>query len=59
MILKEKNLQRIKDVFQDMIDNQDYANEIWYKENPDDRLEFDVVIKLISRLIFKIKLIDK
>tara|TARA_R110000765_G_scaffold277953_1_gene375801 strand:+ start:118 stop:297 length:180 start_codon:yes stop_codon:yes gene_type:complete len=59
MILKEKNLQRIKDVFQDMIDNQDYANEIWYKENPDDRLEFEVVIKLISRLIFKIKLIDK
>ena len=59
MILKEKNLQRIKDVFQDMIDNQDYANEIWYKENPDDKLEFEVVIKLISRLIFKIKLIDK
>ena len=59
MRLKEKNLQRIKDVFQDMIDNQDYANEIWYKENPDDRLEFEVVIKLISRLIFKIKLIDK
>ena len=59
MILKEKNLQRIKDVFQDMIDNQDYANEIWYKENPDDRLEFEVVIKLISRLIFKIKPIDK
>ena len=59
MILKEKNLQKIKDVFQDMIDNQDYANEIWYKENPDDRLEFEVVIKLISRLIFKIKLIDK
>ena len=59
MILKEKNLQRIKDVFQDMVDNQDYANEIWYKENPDDRLEFEVVIKLISRLIFKIKLIDK
>jgi len=59
MILKEKNLQRIKDVFQDMIDNQDYANEIWYKENPDDKLEFEVVIKLISRLIFKIKPIDK
>ena len=59
MILKEKNLQRIKDVFQDMVDNQDYANEIWYKENPDDKLEFEVVIKLISRLIFKIKLIDK
>jgi len=59
MILKEKNLQRIKYVFQDMIDNQDYANEIWYKENPDDRLEFEVVIKLISRLIFKIKPIDK
>ena len=59
MILKEKNLQKIKDVFQDMVDNQDYANEIWYKENPDDRLEFEVVIKLISRLIFKIKLIDK
>ena len=59
MILKEKNLQRIKDVFQDMIDNQGYANEIWYKENPDDKLEFEVVIKLISRLIFKIKPIDK
>ena len=59
MRLKEKNLQRIKYVFQDMIDNQDYANEIWYKENPDDRLEFEAVIKLISRLIFKIKLIDK
>ena len=59
MKLKEKNLQRIKDVFQDMIDNQDYANEIWYKENPDDKLEFEVVIKLISRLIFKIKPIDK
>jgi len=59
MILKEKNLQKIKDVFQDMVDNQDYANEIWYKENPDDKLEFEVVIKLISRLIFKIKLIDK
>ena len=59
MILKEKNLQKIKDVFQDMIDNQDYANEIWYKENPDDKLEFEVVIKLISRLIFKIKPIDK
>jgi len=59
MILKEKNLQRIKDVFQDMVDNQDYANEIWYKENPDDKLEFEVVIKLISRLIFKIKPIDK
>ena len=59
MILKEKNLQKIKDVFQDMVDNQDYANEIWYKENPDDRLEFEVVTKLISRLIFKIKPIDK
>ena len=59
MILKEKNLQKIKDVFQDMVDNQDYANEIWYKENPDDKLEFEVVIKLISRLIFKIKPIDK
>ena len=59
MILKEKNLQKIKDVFQDMVDNQDYANEIWYKENPDDILEFEVVTKLISMLIFKIKPIDK